>query len=314
VTGELLDRAMDATVVAGYTRLGYAVRSRGWEALPRMDGRTAVVTGVTSGLGRTAAQRLAELGARVIGLARDEGRGARAVAEIASATGNDAVELAVGDLSDLRSVRAAAAGIAARVDGLDVLVHNAGALVAERTLSTDGIELTLATNLVGPFALTALLEDALAAAAPSRIVTVSSGGMYAQALNLGDLHTAYVEYRGATVYARTKRAQVVLTEEWTRRLGPRGITAHAMHPGWVDTPGIAHSLPRFHRVLRPVLRTPQEGADTIVWLTADPEPLRFPGRFWHDRRTRPTQRLPGTATRTTDATRLWEACERLALG
>ena len=143
-------------------------------------------------------------------------------------------------------------------------------------------------------------------------MTVSSGGMYTQALDLDDLQSARDPYRGATVYARTKRAQVVLTEEWTRRLAGRGITAHAMHPGWVDTPGIEASLPGFHRVLGPLLRTPAQGADTIVWLGAAEEPLRRPGRFWHDRRERPVTRLPGTGTTPEDALRLWEACERLA--
>ena len=216
--------------------------------------------------------------------------------EIVRATANTDVHLVVGDLSDLASLGAAAADVAGRVDALDVLVHNAGALQAERTLSRDGIELTFATNVVGPFALTALLTESLRAGAPSRIVSVSSGGMYAQSLDVDDLQTERHPYKGAAVYARTKRAQIVLTEEWTRRLGGLGITAHAMHPGWVDTPGIEASLPRFHKLLGPVLRTPEEGADTIVWLGAAEEPLRKPGRFWHDRRERPTHRLPGTAT------------------
>jgi dehydrogenase/reductase SDR family member 12 len=300
---------MDALVVPGYTRLGYSVRSRGWNPLPRMDGRTVLVTGATSGIGRAAAEGFARLGARVVVLARSDTRGRRAVGEIVHATGNERVELVIGDLADLRSLHAAAAAI---TDPLDVLVHNAGVLPPERTLSPDGIELTLATNVVGPFALTALLTDRLAAASPARIVTVSSGGMYAQALDLDDLQLADGTYRGNVAYARTKRAQVVLTEEWTRRLAGRGITAHAMHPGWVDTPGIEESLPHFHKVLRPALRTPQQGADTVVWLGAAPEPLRTPGRFWHDRRVRPTERLPRTATSQRDATRLWEACERLA--
>jgi NAD(P)-dependent dehydrogenase (short-subunit alcohol dehydrogenase family) len=135
--------------------------------------------------------------------------------------------------------------------------------------------------------------------------------MYAQALDVDDLQTERRPYKGAAAYARTKRAQIVLTEEWTRRLGGLGVTAHAMHPGWVDTPGIEASLPRFHRLVGPALRTPAEGADTIVWLGADPEPLRRPGRFWHDRRERPTHRLPGTATSREDAARLWEACAAL---
>jgi dehydrogenase/reductase SDR family protein 12 len=304
-----LDSVMDALVVPGYTSLGYAVRSRGWDPLPRMDGATVLVTGATSGIGRAAAEGFARLGARVIVLARSEERGRRAVGEIVHATGNAGVELVIGDLADLRSLHDAAAAI---TDPLDVLVHNAGVLPAERTLSGDGIELTLATNVVGPFALTALLTERLAAASPARIVTVSSGGMYAQALDLDDLQLANGTYRGNVAYARTKRAQVVLTQEWTRRLADRGITAHAMHPGWVDTPGIADSLPHFHRLLRPALRTPQQGADTVVWLGAAAEPLRTPGRFWHDRRLRPTERLPRTATSQRDATRLWEACERLA--
>jgi dehydrogenase/reductase SDR family member 12 len=247
----------------------------------------------------------------VLVLARDRSRGNRAVGEIVRGTANTDVHLVVGDLSDLASLRAAAADVAGLVSSLDVLVHNAGALQAERTLSRDGIELTFATNVVGPFALTALLTEALRVAAPSRIVSVSSGGMYTQSLDVDDLQTERRPYKGAAVYARTKRAQIVLTEEWTRRLGGLGITAHAMHPGWVDTPGIEASLPRFHKLVGPALRTPEEGADTIVWLGAAAEPLRKPGRFWHDRRDRPTHRLPGTATSREDAARLWEACERL---
>jgi NAD(P)-dependent dehydrogenase (short-subunit alcohol dehydrogenase family) len=311
VTASFVDRIMDAAVLPGYTRVGYALRRRDFAPLPRMDGRTVLVTGATSGLGRAAAEAFAGLGARVLVLARDRSRGNRTVGEIVRATANTEVHVIDGDLSDLASLRGAAASVAGLVTSLDVLVHNAGALVAERTLSQDGIELTLATNVVGPFALTARLTDLLHAASPSRIVTVSSGGMYAQALDVDDLQTERHPYKGAAVYARTKRAQVVLTEEWTRRLGGLGITAHAMHPGWVDTPGIEHSLPRFHRIVGPALRTPAEGADTIVWLGAAAEPLRKPGRFWHDRRDRPTHRLPGTATSREDGARLWEACARL---
>jgi dehydrogenase/reductase SDR family member 12 len=311
VISTIVDRAMDAAVVPGYTRLGYAVRRRGFEALPRMDGRTVLVTGATSGLGRAAADGFARLGARVLVLARDRSRGNRAAGEIVRASANTDVHVVVGDLSDLASLGTAAADVAGRLDALDVLVHNAGALQAQRTLSPDGIELTFATNVVGPFALTALLTDLLRAAAPARIVSVSSGGMYAQSLDVDDLQTERHPYKGAAVYARTKRAQIVLTEEWTRRLGGVGVTGHAMHPGWVDTPGIEASLPRFHKLLGPVLRTPAEGADTIVWLGAAEEPLRRPGRFWHDRRERPTHRLPGTATSREGAARLWEACERL---
>ena len=116
-------------------------------------------------------------------------------------------------------------------------------------------------------------------------------------------------YRGATAYARAKRAQVALSGEWARRTDPAAVAFHAMHPGWADTPGLAASLPRFRRLARPVLRTPDQGADTIVWLaTAAPGPLGT-GRFWHDRRPRPEHLLPWTRADPSAARRLWECIE-----
>ena len=309
----LLDRFMDFTVAPGYTNLGYAIRARAWEdRMPSLRGRTVLVTGGTSGLGRAAAEGFARLDARVLLLARNPERGARAVEEIASATGNPHVELVIGDLSDMASVRAAATDVQARTDALHVLVNNAGSMIAERTESVDGIEMTFATNVVGPFLLTELLTDLLAAGAPSRIINVSSGGMYTAKLDLEDPQTERREYDPPAVYARTKRAEVVLTEEWARRLGSRGIVVHAMHPGWADTPGVQTSLPRFHQLTKPLLRDAEQGADTIVWLGAAEEPAARTGEFWHDRRTRATHRLPSTREDPADGVRLWELCARLS--
>ena len=100
------------------------------------------------------------------------------------------------------------------------------------------------------------------------------------------------QFDGPKVYARTKRAQVILTEIWAKRLAGTGVVVHAMHPGWSDTPGVRSSLPRFYKATRPLLRTPAQGADTIVWLGAAAEPGHSSGRFWHDRRQRPTHLLP----------------------
>jgi dehydrogenase/reductase SDR family member 12 len=113
------------------------------------------------------------------------------------------------------------------------------------------------------------------------------------------------------VYARHKRAQVVLTELWAERLAERGVRVHSMHPGWVDTPGLERSLPRFRSALRPLLRTPEQGADTIVWLGAAPEPAESSGRFWHDRAERPTHLLPRTRETPEERRRLWGECIRL---
>ena len=189
-------------------------------------------------------------------------------------------------------MRQLAERFAAQAPRLDVLVNNAGVLTQGRELSADGIELTLATNVIGPFLLTQLLTAELEHSAPSRIVNVSSGGMYTQKLPADDLQSERGEFDGPTVYARTKRAEVVLTEMWAQHLAGTGVTVHAMHPGWADTAGVQSSLPRFHRVTRPLLRSADEGADTIVWLGAAAEPEDSSGGFWHDRRRRPTHLLP----------------------
>ncbi len=312
--GSLIDTVLDRTIVVGYTNVGYRIRSREWrdsDCKP-MAGRVALVTGATSGLGLAAAEGFARLGASVWLVGRDEQRGERARSQVAEHSGNRDVHVGLCDLSDLHDVRRFAERLHTDAPRLDVLVNNAGALVGERTLSPDGIELTLATNVVGPFLLTQLLVPVLERSAPSRVINVSSGGMYAQHLHVADLQTEAGKYDGAAVYARTKRAQVVLTELWARRLAHTGVVVHAMHPGWADTPGIRSSLPRFYKLTKPLLRTPEQGADTIVWLGAADEPARSSGGFWHDRVRRPTHLLPWTKETSEDRERLWSECERLS--
>ncbi len=307
-----LDTLMDRTVVPGYTRIGYRARSRGFDALPRMDGRTVLVTGATSGLGLAAAEAFARLGAALHLVARSEERGERARARVAEHATEAPVRLWLCDMSLPAEVRDLGERVAAEVGALSVLVNNAGVLLGERTLTPDGIEATFATNVLGTFALTEALLGALAAGAPSRVITVSSGGMYSRRLDVASLERTTGDYDGPTVYAQTKRAQVVLTEEWARRHAASGVTFHAMHPGWADTPGVKGSLPRFHQVLGPLLRSPAEGADTIVWLGAAEAPARTSGGFWHDRRRRPTHYVPMTHEPDGEAARLWAACERHA--
>jgi len=309
-----IDTILDRTVVAGYTNAGYRIRRGMWNPgdLQPMDGKVVLVTGATSGLGLAAAEGFARLGATVHLLARSERRGERARAQILAHAGNSDVRVSLCDLSDLAAVRRFAERFSGEAARLDVLVNNAGAMLAERTLSVDGIELTFATNVLGPFLLTNLLIPLLRKSAPARIVNVSSGGMYTQRINVEDLQSAHEEFDGPTVYARTKRAQVILTELWAKRLQGSGVVVHAMHPGWVDTPGLESSLPRFHSAAKWLLRTPTQGADTIIWLGAAPQPARSSGGFWHDRRERPTHRLPQTRETPADRERLWAECERLS--
>ena len=312
--GSVLDSILDRTVVVGYASIGCRIRSGTWNPadLQRLDGKVVLVTGASSGIGLAAAEGFARLGAGVWLLARSEERGERARAQIVTRSGNSDVHVGLGDLSDLNAVRQFAERLTQQVPRLDVLVNNAGALLGKRTLSVDGVELTFATNVLGPFLLTNMLIPLLEQGESARIINVSSGGMYAQRIRVDDLQTAHEKFHGPAVYARTKRAQVILTELWAERLQGSGVVVHAMHPGWVDTPGLQASLPRFHGVTKRLLRTPREGADTVVWLGTAREPARSSGGFWHDRRRRPTHRVPWTRETPADRERLWAECERLS--
>ena len=316
VLRNVVDSALELPVAPSFTRVGFDVRSRldHWRPASSYDlsGKVVLLTGGTSGLGRAAAQRLAACGAAVTLLGRDRTRTQAAHDDIAAATGNDQGGVVVADMADLDAVRAAAAEFAATHDRLDVLVHNAGALTAERRTAPDGTEATVAAQVLGPFLLTSLLLPQLRAAAPGRVLTMSSGGMYGASLTVDRLQMGD-DYNGTEQYARAKRAQVVRNEMWADRVGPSDVVFHSLHPGWADTPGVQESLPTFRKVVGPFLRTPDQGADTLVWLAADDEPLRSSGKFWHDRQVRATHRLP--ATRKSDTPerreRLWEWCTEM---
>ncbi len=196
-----------------------------------------------------------------------------------------------------------------------MLVLNAGALTHEYTVTGEGNEMTLATHVLSPFLLTRALRPLLEASAPSRVIVVASGGMYTEPLDVDALDPEPAAYDGTKAYARCKRAQVVLAEEWTRELLDTGITVNAMHPGWADTPGLRTALPGFSRVVGPLLRTPEEGADTIVWLAAAPDAADSSGLFFLDRRARAKHRLRRTRRpdEAREAARLWRLCtERTA--
>jgi NAD(P)-dependent dehydrogenase (short-subunit alcohol dehydrogenase family) len=310
--GQAVDAALEACVVPGFSRIGLAVRARLLGEFiagdpPPIDGKTVVITGATSGIGYAAAVALARRGAAVHFLARDRGRAERARHGIAAESGSRAISYGLADLEDLAAVRAFASDFHATHDRLDVLIHNAGAIHPEFRTDAAGTELTVLGQVAAPFLLTHLLMSALLAAAPSRVITVSSGGMYTQRLDLATLQMPRSRYRGVTAYAKAKRAQVALSREWARRLDGTGVAFHAMHPGWVNTTGVAAALPGFYRAIRPILLTPEQGADTIVWLASMPPDRLGSGRFWHDRRPRPEHPLPWTHEQDPGAARkLWD--------
>lgn len=309
----LLSPLVDATVLLSFDRTGYRVHSLGFregDLDVDLGGKVCLVTGANAGIGLETARGLAERGARVWLLCRNAQRGEAAAAQLREEVGSREIRCGTLDVSERASVRAFAAHFPE--DRVDALVHNAGVLLDHRDETSDGIERTFATNVLGPFLLTKLLLPRLERAAPARVVNVSSGGMYARRIRVDDLQWKKRRFDGAAAYAETKRAEVILTELWAERLAERGVDVHCMHPGWADTGGVRSSLPGFHRVMQRLLRAPAEGADTVLWLAASPAVRGESGRFWFDRSPRRTHWLPSTRESDRERQRLWRACERLA--
>lgn len=299
-----IDAVLDATVIGGYSRIGPSVRRRiwAWGPLPRLDGKVVAVTGATSGLGRATVEGAAALGADVILLVRDEPRGS-ALAEVLRDRYRVEASVFGVDLSDLASVAGAASAVAGR-GPLDALVHNAGSLVATRELTSAGNELTFATHVLGPYLLTSLLLPTLEKAPDPRVIVVTSGGMYTQPLDVEALAHGSERYVGSVAYARCKRAQVSLVDLHRSNLATRGVTLAAFHPGWADTEGVRRSLPRFHSLLRPLLRSPEEGAETALWLIGAGREVVGTASMFCDRAARPLHRLPSTARSDSHAARM----------
>ena len=288
--------------------------SRSAPPVPTMDGKTVIITGGNSGIGRAAAVALARAGARVVITARSEQRGSAAVDDIRAASGSSAVELSVFDLADLSSVRAGAADLLVRCPRIDVLLNNAGLILSERTLSADGYEATFAINHLGPFLLTDLLRQRLVDSAPARIVNVASTAHnFARRGMVFDDLMAERSYKQMEVYGRSKLANILFTTELARRLDGTGVTANSLHPGSVAT-GYARDgdtngfLAWGVKVYAPFSLTPEQGARTSVYLCSSPDVEGVTGRYF----AKCKEKVPSAAARdAAAAARLWEVSEQL---
>jgi NAD(P)-dependent dehydrogenase (short-subunit alcohol dehydrogenase family) len=222
---------------------------------------------------------------------------------------NERIDYLLGDTSDLVAMRRISEVVASR-GPLNVLIHNAGAITRDYSLSPQGYEVTQAAQLLGPFHLTQLLLGNLGACQPGRVLTVSSGGLYSQRFRLEGLDPSPEDYDGVKAYARVKRAQLVLNHEWVHHVDRSDVVFHAMHPGWTNTPGLHSSLPRFASLLTPLLRSPAQGADTLVWLAGERATVTTSGDFWLDRHPRWEHKVPWTRSRDPgrDQVRLWQWC------
>jgi len=275
-----------------------------------MGGKVVLITGGTSGIGKAAATALAGMGATVVITGRNEERGKRALQEIRKESGNDGVELILADLTVQDEVRRLAEELRERHNQLEVLVNNAGLVLSERTETPDGIETQLAINHLAPFLLTNLLLDLLKESAPSRIVTVSSDAHRWAKIDLDDLQSRK-RYRGMQVYGKTKLANIMFTYELAERLEGTGVTANCMHPGGVNTNfGNNQGGPvnLLFRLFKPFMRSPEQGADTLIYLASSPEVEGMTGKYLADRKVKAAS---DAAYDETTRKRLWEASEEL---
>src|SRR5918994_2436742 len=275
-----------------------------------MEGKIVLITGGTSGIGKATATALAAMGAEVVVTGRNRERGETALAEIRRASDSEKVSLVLANLAVQAEVRRLAGTFIERHDRLDVLVNNAGLIQSRRTQTPDGIELTLAVNHLAPFLLTNLLLDLLKASAPSRIVTVSSEARRGAQIDFDDLQSER-RYRAFKVYGMTKLANILFTYELAERLEGTGVVANSLHPGGVNT-NFGNNNRSFgtliFRAFKPFMRTPEQGADTVVYLAVSPEAGKMTGRYLTDRKVVSSFEDPHDEVM---QKRLWEVSEEL---
>lgn len=274
-----------------------------------MRGKTCIVTGASAGIGKATARELAARGANVVLVCRDPARGDIAMREVAS-QGSGTVELLIADLSSQRDIRRVAREILDAHPRIDVLINNAGGIFGERLLTEDGLEMTFALNHLGYFLLTSLLLERLQASAPARIVNVSSGAHQLGRLDWNNLQGER-SFKSLRAYGLSKLANVLFTYELARRLAGTGVTVNCMRPGTVATNFGASGtrlIQRLVRLGRPFMRTPEQGADTVVWLATAREVEGVTGKYFDDRKDVRSSKISYDEQA---ARRLWLESERM---
>ncbi|XP_041662204.1 dehydrogenase/reductase SDR family member 12 [Cheilinus undulatus] len=298
-----------------YTKGGYEAAAKHFtpgDLDVNLSGRSFMITGANSGIGKATAQEIANRGGTVHMVCRNRGRADAAKEEIVEKSKNQDVHVHILDMSSLRQVWEFAQNFS-QSSALHVLINNAGCMVNQRELTEEGLEKNFATNTLGTYILTTALIPALKKVEDARVITVSSGGMLTQKLNVDDLQFEKGTFDGTMAYAQNKRQQVILTERWAAQ--HKEIHFSSMHPGWADTPAVQTSMPSFHSKMQSKLRTEAMGADTAVWLAVSAAAIKQPsGLFFQDRKAVSTH-LPLATSRSTpqEEQKLLTALEEFAL-
>jgi len=277
----------------------------------RLDGKTAIVTGANSGIGLETVRELYRRGARVILAVRSATRGEEARAQLEAEVGSSdqglgSLEVKLLDLASLESVRTFAADINANVDRLELLINNAGRAQVARTETVDGFETTFATNHLGPFLLTLLLQDKLRASKPARVVNVSSMAHSKGTINFNDLQSTH-NYVGMTAYGQSKLANVLFTRQLARQFAGSGVTAYSLHPGVIRTAIWRDAWSTWRSFfLAPAwlfMKTAAQGALTTLYCALDPELENVSGRYYSDCKEKEASKAGRSDE---DAARLWD--------
>ncbi|XP_034042657.1 dehydrogenase/reductase SDR family member 12 [Thalassophryne amazonica] len=282
-----------------YTRSGYEAAAKHFTAADldvNLDGRSFMITGANSGIGKATAQEIANRGGTIHMVCRNQGRADEAKRKIVERSNNQKVHVHIVDLSSARRVWEFAQNFSQN-NTVHVLINNAGCMINQREVTEEGLEKNFATNTLGTYILTSALIPALKKVEDPRVITVSSGGMLTQRLNVDDLQFEKGTFDGTMAYAQNKRQQVILTEVWASQ--HKDIHFSSMHPGWADTPAVQSSMPSFHARMQSRLRSETMGADTVVWLAVSAAAAKQPsGLFFQDRKAVPTH-LPLAFSRST---------------
>jgi NAD(P)-dependent dehydrogenase (short-subunit alcohol dehydrogenase family) len=276
-----------------------------------MKGKTVVITGATSGIGEVAAGRLAQMGARIVLVARNELRGERSLARLREAAPNLAHRVHYADLMRISEMKRVAVEIAAAEPRIDVLINNAGAMFSARRLTGDGLESTFALNHMAYFVLTDGLLPRLMGSAPARIINTASAAHQGARLDLDDPQLAK-GYGAMKAYGRSKLCNILFTRELARRLKGSGVTANCLHPGFVATRFADESgglISRFAGLAKLLAISPEDGAETIIYLASSPDVATTTGEYFYKRRAKAPSRAAQSAK---IALSLWERSAALA--
>lgn len=278
-----------------------------------MQGKTVVITGGTSGIGEVAAIRLAQQGARIVLIARDQARAAMTMSKLKSANPSAAHVARYGDLSSLADMKRVAGEVASSESRIDVLINNAGAVSLSRKTSVDGLEMTFATNHMAYFVVTNILLARLKATPGARIVSTASDAHRSAKLDFDDLQSEK-SYSSFRVYGTSKLCNILFTRELARRLDGADTTANCLHPGFVGTRFGQNNVGNiFTKLLRGAIMSlgisPEEGARTIIHLASSPDVAQISGEYFYKCKVaEPTDAAQDDA----NAQRLWDVSAKIA--